>query len=124
VPNTALSWVKKAMSEVIDRHESVEVEVFLSLYMDHACCNGKAGSSQSTSRHKCCCLVAVNLLYQHVKLNAMHLMLHIGREINAEHPRRKKFLVDLSHAMFVQHEGDHQHLMQRFCKSFSKTLPS
>ena len=42
----------------------------------------------------------------------MHLMLCIGREMNAEHPRWKKFLVDLSHAIFVQHEGDRQQLMQ------------
>ena len=40
------------------------------------------------------------------------LMLHIGREMNAEHPRHKKFLIDLSHAIFVQHEGDRQELMK------------
>ena len=39
-------------------------------------------------------------------------MLRIGREMNAEHPRRKKILVDLSHAIFVQHEGDRQQLMR------------
>ena len=32
--------------------------------------------------------------------------------MNAEHPRRKKFLVDLSHAIFVQHEGDRKELMK------------
>ena len=48
VPDTALSWVKKAMSEVIDRHESAGVEVPRSLYMDCGCCSGKAGSLQST----------------------------------------------------------------------------
>ena len=32
----------------------------------------------------------------------MHLMLRIGWEMNTEHPRRKKFLVELSHAIFVQ----------------------
>ncbi len=42
----------------------------------------------------------------------MDMMLRIGREMNAEHPRRKKFLTDLSHAMFVQHEGDQQKLME------------
>ncbi len=47
-----------------------------------------------------------------VKLDAMHLMLRIGREINAEHPRRKKFLVDLSQAIFVQHQGDRDRLME------------
>ena len=40
----------------------------------------------------------------------MHLMLQIGREMNAEHPRRKEFPVNLSRAIFVQHEGDQQQL--------------
>ena len=31
--------------------------------------------------------------------------------MNAEHPRRKKFLIDLSHAIFMQHEGDRQKLL-------------
>ena len=42
----------------------------------------------------------------------MHLMLRIGQEMNAEHPRRKKFPVDLSHAIFVQHEGDWKELVK------------
>lgn len=41
----------------------------------------------------------------------MHLMLRNGREMNAEHPWRKKFLVDLSQAVFTQHEGDRELLM-------------
>ena len=40
------------------------------------------------------------------------MILRIGREINAEHPRRKKFLIDLSHAIFMQHEGDRQQLIE------------
>lgn len=47
-----------------------------------------------------------------VELDAMHLMLRIGREINTEHSRRKKFLVDLSHAIFLQHKGDYENLMK------------
>lgn len=34
VPDTTLSWVKKAMDEVIDRHQASGVEVPQSLYMD------------------------------------------------------------------------------------------
>ena len=41
----------------------------------------------------------------------MHLMVRIGREMNDEYPRRK-ILIDLSHAIFVQHEGDRQQLMK------------
>ena len=47
-----------------------------------------------------------------VKLDAMHLMLRIGREMNDEHPRRKRFLVDLSQAIFSQHLGDRQQLIE------------
>ena len=43
----------------------------------------------------------------------MHFMLCIGQEMNAEYPRWKKFLIDLSHTIFVQHEGGYcQELME------------
>ena len=112
VPDTALSWAKKAMSEVIYRHESAGVEVPRSLYMDCGCCSGKAGSLQSTLSDTGTSVAALWRSIFSVKLDAMHLMLRIGREMNAEHPRRKKVLVDLSHAIFVQHEGDRQRLMK------------
>ena len=108
VPDTALSWAKKAMSEVIDRHESVGVEVPKSLYMDCGCCGGKVGSTRGDTGTSVAALWRSTFS---VKLDAMHLMLRIGREMNAEHPRRKKFLIDLSHAIFVQHEGDRQRLI-------------
>ena len=116
VPDTALSWAKKAMSEVIDRHQSVGAEVPRSLYMDCGCCSGKPSSSQSTSSSAASNVpgTSVAALWRSlftVKLDAMHLMLRIGREMNAEHPRRKKFLIDLSHAIFMQHKGDRQKLL-------------
>ena len=37
---------------------------------------------------------------------------HRSTNWNAEHPRRKKFLINLSHAIFVQHEVDRQQLMR------------
>jgi len=46
-----------------------------------------------------------------VKLDAMLMMLCIGREINAEHLRRRKFLIDRSQAMFFHHKGDLDQLM-------------
>lgn len=49
VPNTALSWAKKAMEEVIDRHKSARVLVPKSLYTDCGSCSGKAGDHQATS---------------------------------------------------------------------------
>ena len=83
VPDTALSWARKAMCEVIDRHVSAGVEVPKSLYMDCGCCGGKVGSRADTG-------TSVAALWRStfsVKLDAMHLMLRIGREMNAEHPR-------------------------------------
>ena len=111
VPDTSLSWTKKAMSEVIDRHESVGVQVPRSLYMDCGCCSGKPGYTRSTSSDTGTSIAAMWRSTFSVKLDAMHLMLRIGREMNAEHPRRKKFLIDLSHAIFVQHKVDRQQLM-------------
>ena len=112
VPDTALSWARQAMSEVIDRHQAAGVEVPKSLYMDCGCCSGRATSHQSTSSDTTTSVTAMWRSLFSVRLDAMHLMLRIGREMNAEHPRRKKFLVDLSHAIFVQHEGDRQQLMR------------
>ncbi len=111
VPDTALSWAEKAMSEVIDRHRAVELEVPRFLYVDCGCCGGKEGSLSTSSRMG----TSIGSLWRSIfsfKLDAMHLMLRIGREMNAEHPRRKKFLTDLSHAIFVQHDGDRQQLME------------
>ena len=112
VPDTALSWVKKAMSEVIKRHESAGVEVPQFLYMDCGCCSGKAGSPQSTLNDTSTSVAALWRSIFSVKLDAMLLMLRIGREMNTEHPCCKKFLIDLSHAIFVQYEGDRQQLMK------------
>lgn len=75
-----------------------------------ACCNGKPGYSVSSDTGTTVASVWRSTF--RVKLDAMHLMLRIGREINAEHPRRKKFLVDLSRAMFVQHQGDKVDLLE------------
>ena len=102
VPDTALSWVRKAMAEVIDRHEAAGVEVPKSLYMYCGCSSGKEGTPQSNNGTSVAALWRSTFS---VKLVAMHLMLRIGREMNAKHPRRKKFFVDLSHDIFVQHKG-------------------
>ena len=83
-----------------------------SLYTDCACCSSKAGCPQTTSTDTGTSVAALWRSTFSVKLDAMHLMLCIGREMNAEHPRRKKFLVDLSHAIFVQHEGDRKELLK------------
>ncbi len=102
VPDTGLSWTKDAMEEVVDRHKT-NGRVPPYLYVDCGCC----GSTSSTTS-----VAASWRSMFSVKLDAMHLMLRIGREMNAEHPRRKKFLSDLSQAIFIQHKGDLEALME------------
>ena len=41
VPDTALSWAKETMVEMVERHQAAGVAVPGTLYMDCACCNGK-----------------------------------------------------------------------------------
>lgn len=106
VLDTALSWAKTAMTEVIDHRKSAGFAVPPSLYMDCGCCNGRLEPSRFTSSDTATSTAALWGSMFSVKLVVMHLMLRIGREMNAEHPPRKKFLTDLSHAMFVQHDGD------------------
>ena len=117
MPDTALSWAKKAMCEVISRHKSAGVEVPRFLYVDCGCCNGKVGSQSTSSDVSTSdgAEMSVSALWRStftVKLDAMNMMLRIGREMNAEHPRRKKFLIDLSQAIFIQHEGDRKQLVE------------
>ena len=126
VPDTSLSWTKKAMSEVIDRHETAGVPVPRCLYVDCGCCGGRpleqtrsircpGKTSSQSGKSPTSSNASVAAMWQSVfavKLDGMHLMLRIGREINAEHPRRKKILIDLSQAIFIQHEPDRQQLMR------------
>ena len=115
VPDTALSWAKDAMSEVIDRHKSIGVAVPRSLYMDCGCCNRSLQSDSTTRSSASDPTTSVSALWRSifaVKLDAMHLILRIGREMNAEHPRRKKFLINLSHAIFSQYEEDLEKLIE------------
>ena len=123
VPDTALAWGKEAMEEVVERHQAAGVDVPNFLYMDCACCNGKAGFRElrtaaplgpgpSISEGSGASVAALWRSRFSVKLDAMHLMLRIGREMNAEHPRRKKFLIDLSQAVFIRHQGDWEKLME------------
>ena len=87
------------MSEVIQRHTLSGYLLPKLLYTDCSCCNGKPRKPS---------VAALWRSTFDVKLDAMHLMLRIGREMNAGHPRHKTFLVDLSQAIFYQHLGDHQ----------------
>lgn len=90
VPDTSFSWTKKAMSEVIDRHSSIGAPVPSTLYVDCACCSGKPGNPPTQSDPGTSVAALWRSIFN-VKLDAMHLMLRIGREMNAEHTSRKNF---------------------------------
>ena len=88
VPDTALAWGEEAMKEVIQRHKSVGAAVPHFLYMDCACCNGKPGFRDLPAPSDTSSVAVSWRSTFSVKLDAMHLMLRIWREMNAEHPRR------------------------------------
>ena len=92
------------MEMVIARHKAAGVEVPPSLCVDCSFFSdndemAKTGNSQGIHH-------GPRRAHFMLHLDAMHLMLRIRREVNAEHPRRKKLLVDLRHAIFLQHPGD------------------
>ena len=55
VPDTALSWAKNAMAEVIDHHKSKKVPMYL--YVDCGCCGGSSSDPafdvENWSRDEC-----------------------------------------------------------------------
>ncbi len=87
------------MEEVVDRHKT-NGRVPLYLYVDCWCC----GSTSSTTS-----VAASWRSIFSVKLDAMHLMLRIGREMNAEPSQEKDSLYQ---AIFIQHKGDLEALME------------
>ena len=106
----------------MERHQDAGKDVPHFLYMDCACCSGKPefrdldtaaplGPGPSTEGTGTSFAALWRSRFS-VWLDAMHLMLRIGREMNAEHPRRRKFLIDLSQAIFSQHQGDRQKLVE------------
>ena len=107
VPDTSLSWAKEALAEVVQRHEVAAKDAPTFLFVDCGCCNGKLHDPHGATGHRDS--MPDQSSWQatfRMRLDAMHLMLRLGRQINAEHPCRKKFLIDMSHAIFASHPGD------------------
>ena len=88
VLGTSLLWAQNAMDEVTDCHRSIGLDVPRSLYTDCGCYSGSLRTLSTNTA-----VTSIMGMWPStfkIKLDMMRLMLRIGREINAEHPRRKK----------------------------------
>ena len=80
------------MEEVITCHKAMKASVPQTLYVDCGCCSGCLEADVATKGTEFVSNKSVAAVWRStftMKLDTMHLMLHIGRENHAEHPRQK-----------------------------------
>ena len=81
------------MEEVITCHKAIKASVPQTLYVDCGCCLEADVATRGTEFVSNISVAAVWRSTFTMKLDAMHLMLCIGQEMNAEHPGRKNSLL-------------------------------
>ncbi len=81
VPDTGLSWTKQATSEVVQRHKLVSCPLPKLL-------SQTARAATENQAHLKCMMTGLWRSLFKVKLDAMHLMLRIGREMNIRDAKR------------------------------------
>ena len=107
MPDSSMEWVKDAMQEIVKRHGAIlddnSREIIQQgnlpklIFVDTNCCNGQAGGRNDANK----------LFYGMLKkLDPFHLINRIGREMNAEHPRKGSFLKMLSNCIFTRSKDD------------------
>lgn len=120
VPNSDMKWVDIAMKEIVERHGG-ELEKITTadgddgyrvtekgalpdvVYVDCDCCNGQQGGRTDDNK----------FFFGMIKiLDAFHLILRIGREINSEHARKAGFMRQLSQCIFTSSTEDMANLEQ------------
>jgi len=116
VPDASFSWAKEALAEeLVEKHKAVGADVPHFFYMDCVCCNGKP-SFRDRALHVPASppnddTASVAALWRSifcVKLDVMHLILRIGREMNAEHSykpalqKRWQTLADIPPSCIIQ----------------------
>ena len=89
IPDSSLSWIAKAMKEIVARHWAVldaecvkcitQGDLPTIIFVDTQCCNGKEGERTDEEAY---------LWGMKKKLDTFHLIQRIGKEINGEHPRK------------------------------------
>ncbi|EJK74895.1 hypothetical protein THAOC_03400, partial [Thalassiosira oceanica] len=114
VPSDDMQWVEIAMEEIVARHGG-EIEKTDDgdyrlkkkgalpdfIYVDKDCCDGKEGGR--TEHNK--------FFFGMIKvLDAFHLILRIGREIEIQHGRKALFMTQLSRCIFIRSEDDAKRL--------------
>ena len=80
------------MEEEITCHKAMKPSVPQTLYVDCGCCSGCLKADVATRGTEFVSNISVAAVWWStftMKLDAMHLMLRIGREMKAKHPRRK-----------------------------------
>ncbi|KAF4650172.1 hypothetical protein FOL47_001398 [Perkinsus chesapeaki] len=100
VPDTSGRWIEQAMKEIMSRHGEARPPV---VYLDCGCCSGKL---QPHGTAKACPPSDSWDSGVTKKLDTMHLLMRISREVNGEHVRRQRFLRQLSQALFRDSEED------------------
>ncbi|KAL7531878.1 hypothetical protein ACHAXR_004286 [Thalassiosira sp. AJA248-18] len=102
VPTDDFEWADIAMREIVERHGAIlnptdcnrlvdQGDLPTSIYVDKDCCNGKEHGRTEDNKY----------FYGMVKLlDAFHLILRIGREINSEHGRKSQFMRQVSQCIF------------------------
>ena len=108
VPTDDMKWVQLAMEEIVERHGAIldpdnphqllqQGNLPKYIYVDKDCCNGKEGGRTDNNK----------FFYGMIKLlDAFHLILRIGREINSEHDRKAKFMRQLAQCIFTSSAED------------------
>ena len=111
VPDTGETWVHDALDEVVTRHG---INCPKTLFVDCNCCNGKLKSEAAPRSAEASCSVGLRL-WQKVlvkKLDGLHCIMRVTREVNAEHPRAAGFARKLSRAIYTKCPDDLQALTE------------
>ena len=108
VPNEDMKWVEVCMKEIVERHGAIldpddchqikeQGDLPYYVYVDKDCCNGKEGGRTDANKY----------FFGMLKLlDAFHLILRIGREMNSEHARKPNFMRQLSQCIFTTSADD------------------
>ena len=125
VPDSSLNWVKDALKEIVQRHGGIlddnsrEViergQLPPVMFVDTGCCNGQLGGRNEANK----------MFYGMLKkLDTFHLINRVGREMNAEHPRKGNFLKLLSNCIFTRSKEDMDRLEAARAQGNIKNLTS